>query len=98
MYNGGMEGNMTVGELREKLDGFGPEETVVVSVRVHTRRYSVCGVTPFEVEGGYGGCAIYISLPDNMHVVERARRPARAYTAEEETARRKAREREITNA
>ena len=72
MYNGGMEvKNMTVKELIGKLETFDPNAAVIVSVHVYTRPYSVAGVTPFEVDQGYGGCALSISLPDNMHVVER---------------------------
>ena len=71
MYNGDMEANMTVGELIENLKKLDPNATALVCVGVYTRRYPVASVTPNEITQGYGGCAIYISLPDNMHVVER---------------------------
>lgn len=58
---------MRVKELIQKLQELEPERVIEVKVRCHTRRHSVASVTPFEVDWA----GIWISLPDNMHVVER---------------------------
>jgi hypothetical protein len=58
---------MTVAELRKQLDAFGPDEHVLVAVRVFTRAFAVAQQEPFAVDHSYSGCTI----PRNMHVVAR---------------------------
>lgn len=59
---------MTIKELMSKLSAFpNPDEEVLIWVRTHTRAHSVAHITPFEVDHS----GIWISLPENMHVVER---------------------------
>jgi hypothetical protein len=61
---------MTIRELIAKLGKLDDlDREALVHVRVHTQAFQVAQVTPFEVD--YGG--IWISLPNNMHVVERRR-------------------------
>lgn len=62
---------MTVSELIVKLCDAKPISNVKVAVHVHTRKHTVAVVEPFEVDYSYDGCTLWISLPENMHVVER---------------------------
>ena len=66
---------MKVKELAEQLSKFDPELEVLVSVRAYTRRYSVAQVSPWDVTGAYSACTLWVSLPDNMYVVERKAKP-----------------------
>jgi cytochrome oxidase assembly protein ShyY1 len=52
------------------LRQFDDNEDVLVGVRTHTQKYAVANVAPFEVSHG-AAVMIWISLPDNMHTVER---------------------------
>ena len=62
---------MTVQELIEKLQTRDPAAEVNVVVRTFTQSFAVAHVSPFEVDDSYGGCAIWISLPQNMYTVKR---------------------------
>lgn len=58
---------MTNRDLIERLKQNEPDAEASVLVRVHTQRYTVAEVTPFDADHR----GIWISLPENMHVVER---------------------------
>lgn len=62
---------MTVEELIEELKRHDHNAVVNVAVRVHTRAHTVATVKPFLLDRAYEGCTFWISLPENMHVVER---------------------------
>jgi hypothetical protein len=62
---------MKVQELIEKLRRCDHDAVVNVAVRVHTQAHAVAVVEPFELDRAYQGCTLWISLPANMHTVER---------------------------
>lgn len=58
---------MRVKELIEHLSKLEADRVIEVKVRCYTRRHVVASVTPFEVDWA----GVWISLPENMYVVER---------------------------
>jgi hypothetical protein len=62
---------MTKQELLELLKRCDHDATVMVAVRVSTQAHAVAVVEPFEVDRAFQGCTLWISLPANMHTVER---------------------------
>lgn len=65
---------MTVEELLTHLERFPKDAGVKVAVRVFTRAHAIANETPFEIDGSYDGCTLWISLPQSMHVVDRKKR------------------------
>lgn len=61
---------MTVAEVSKALAALDQDAECIVHVRTHTQKCSVAQVSPFLID--YMG--IWISLPSNMHTVERKER------------------------
>jgi hypothetical protein len=63
---------VTVTDLIERLKTCDHDAVVNVAVRTHTQAYAVAVVSPFELDHAYQGCTLWITLPENMHTVNRS--------------------------